>query len=75
MLVGGSKSGVYAHDVAKATTTQLSDSNCNAAVLSLGVDGSGRVWMGHKGGLVQVWCTVFQSPICQWSQLCPTDIR
>ncbi len=70
-----SRSRVYAHNVAKGATLELPTGGIQAAVLSLGADGSGHVWVGHQGGLVQVWCAACQRPICQWSGMCPADIR
>ena len=70
-----SRSRVYAHNVARKATLELTNGGIQAAVLSLGADGSGHVWMGHQGGLVQVWCAACQCPICQWSGMCPADIR
>ncbi|KAL0046815.1 hypothetical protein WJX82_010624 [Trebouxia sp. C0006] len=70
-----SRSRVYAHNVAKGSTLELPNGGIQPAVLSLGTDGSGHVWMGHQGGLVQVWCAACQCPICQWSGMCPADIR
>ncbi|KAL0037083.1 hypothetical protein WJX77_012077 [Trebouxia sp. C0004] len=70
-----SRSMVYAHNVAKGATMELPNGGIQSAVLSLGADGSGHVWIGHQGGLVQVWCAACQCPICQWSGMCPADIR
>ena len=72
---GTSTSRVYAHDVAKQTTTELPGTGTTAAVLALAADGSGHVWMGHQGGLVQVWCAVCQRQICDWSDMSPNDVR
>ena len=69
------KSRVYTHDMAKNVTAELLDIGSDAAVISLGVDGAGRVWMGHRGGLVQVWCAVTHCRLCHWSHMSPANIR
>ncbi|KAL0036873.1 hypothetical protein WJX77_003215 [Trebouxia sp. C0004] len=70
-----SNSTVYAHDVAKGITTELPDICSDATVSCLGLDRAGRVWMGCQGGLLQVWCPVFQRPICQGQALSAVSIR
>ncbi len=62
-LKGDSNSTVYAHDVAKGITTELPDICSDATISCLGLDRAGRVWMGCQGGLLQVWCPVFQSDL------------
>ena len=67
-------SKVFAHDVAKGITTELPDIHSDATVSCLGLDRAGRVWMGCQGGLVQVWCPVFQKPICPGHTLSAVSI-
>ena len=66
---------MYVHDVASAKTVELPDIGSNAAVCCLGADRLGHVWLGHAGGLVQVWCAVHKHPICRWSSMSQADIR
>ncbi|DBA75584.1 TPA: hypothetical protein ACH3X2_009138 [Trebouxia sp. C0005] len=70
-----STSTVYAHDVAEGITTELPDICSDATVSCLGLDRAGRVWMGCQGGLLQVWCPVFQTPICHGQALSAVSIR
>ncbi len=69
-----SNSTVFAHDVAKGVTTELPDICSDATVSCLGLDRAGRVWMGCQGGQVQVWCPVFQRPICHGHALSAVSI-
>ena len=74
-LSAGQNSRLYKHSLRTGTTTQVSDVGTAAAILSLAVDGAGRVWMGHENGLVQAWCSSFHSPICQLSKVSTADVR
>ena len=65
---------VCVHSVVDGTTSELS-SKGDAAILSMGVDGCGRVWLGHQGGCVQVWCSVYHTHITQESHLTSADVR
>ena len=49
--------------------------NTTAAVLSMSVDGSGRVWLSHQGGLLQVWCSLYHMPITQKCHIMLADVR
>ena len=59
-LTSGHKSTLYIHDLRTASTVQLPDVGSDAAILSMDVDGAGRVWLGHKHGLVQVFQACLQ---------------
>ena len=66
---------VCVHSVDDNTTTELLCSKSDAAILSMGIDGSGRVWLGHQGGLVQVWCSMYHTLITQESLLTSANVR
>lgn len=74
--VEGDNSGrVYVHNVFEGTTQQLPCCGTTAAVLSMGIDGSGRVWLAFQQGLLQVWCSLYHTLVAQQSSMMMADIR
>ena len=74
-LGGDNSGGVSVYNVLDGTTLELPRCGMTAAVLSMGVDGSGRVWLGIQGGLLQVWCPVYLTLIAQQSCMMLADVR
>ena len=74
--LGGDKTGrVFAYNVLDGTARELPRCATTATILSVGIDASGRVWLGVQGGLLQVWCSVYLTLIAEQPHMMLTDVR
>ena len=66
---------VFVHDLASASTKELQAFQNGGAVSSMQVDSHGYVWMGFKGGVVQVWDAQTRSCLCETLSTSGADVR
>lgn len=76
-LTSLSGSKLFAHDLATTTTSELQNfqNGTVPAVTSMQVDIQGYVWMGFKGGMLQVWDADRRACLCQGLDMAPADVR
>ena len=76
-LTSSTSSKLFAHDLATTTTSELQSfqSGLVPAVTCMQVDSQGYVWMGFKGGMLQVWDADRRACLCQGLHMAPADIR
>ena len=51
------------HNLATDAVTELEDARKEPPVSFMHHDGQGHVWLGHKGGMVRVWCESSLTPV------------
>lgn len=76
-LTSSTTSKLFAHDLATTTTSELQSfqSGLVPAVTCMQVDSQGYVWMGFKGGMLQVWDADRRACLCQGLHMAPADVR
>lgn len=76
-LTSSTSSKLFAHDLATTTTSELQSfqSGTVPAVTCMQVDSQGYVWMGFKGGMLQVWDADRRACLCQGLDMAPADVR
>ncbi len=76
-LTSSTSSKLFAHDLATTTTSELQSfqSGLVPAVTCMQVDSQGYVWMGFKGGMLQVWDADRRACLCQGLHMAPADVR
>ena len=63
------------HDLATSSVRELEDARKEPPVSTMHHDGQGHVWIGHKGGTVQVWSESSHTPVTTSSKCFHADIR
>ncbi|KAL0038253.1 hypothetical protein WJX79_010194 [Trebouxia sp. C0005] len=76
-LTSSTGSKLFAHDLATTTTSELQSfqSGLVPAVTCMQLDSQGYVWMGFKGGMLQVWDADRRACLCQSLHMAPADVR
>ncbi|DBB01412.1 TPA: hypothetical protein ACH3X1_000077 [Trebouxia sp. C0004] len=76
-LTSSTSSKLFAHDLATSITSKLQSFQSGAlpAVTCMQVDSQGYVWMGFKGGMLQVWDADRRACLCQGLDMAPADVR
>lgn len=76
-LTSSTGSKLFAHDLATTTTSELPSfqSGLVPAVTCMQLDSQGYVWMGFKGGMLQVWDADRRACLCQSLHMAPADVR
>ena len=76
-LASSTGSKLFAHDLATTTTSELQSfqSGVVPAVTCMQVDTHGYVWLGFKGGMLQVWDADRRACLCRALDMAPADIR
>lgn len=75
-FLGAISSGkIFVHDLASASTKELQAFQSSSAVTCMQVDSQGCVWLGFKGGLIQVWDAHTRSYVCEVLSTSAADAR
>ncbi|DBA69568.1 TPA: hypothetical protein ACH3X2_012650 [Trebouxia sp. C0005] len=62
-IAGAVGGNLYMHNLATDAVTELEDARKEPPVSFMHHDGQGHVWLGHKGGMVRVWCESSLTPV------------
>ena len=63
------------HDLATSSVIELEDARKEPPVSTMHHDGQGHVWIGYKGGTVQVWSESSHTPVTTSLKCFHADIR
>ena len=66
---------IFVHDLASASTKELQAFQSGSAVACMQVDSQGYVWLGFKGGQIQVWDAQTRSCVCKLLSTSAADAR
>ena len=68
------KGKMCTHDLASGRTHEVPAGTAGPIVLTIHLDGSNGIWMGHKGGATSLWSEDGPEPLCSPLRVDTADI-